>query len=140
MPEIVMTEANSGGSGWLSNPFGRGAAYLAMLITSPVIIVYTYLGKFDQGLGVWACAGIIVGTVRIRWDSRRHPWFWVAIFFATILQIPFVMFVPWTRKYSSMITLLPYAIIDYVVINWCIDRAEKIVNRKQSEFPRRNGR
>ncbi|HEY8309070.1 MAG TPA: hypothetical protein VIG47_00875, partial [Gemmatimonadaceae bacterium] len=73
-----------------------------------------------------------VGTVRIRWNSRRHPWFWVAIFFATILQIPFVMFVPWTRKYSSMITLLPFAIIDYVVINWCIDRAEKIANRKGS--------
>jgi hypothetical protein len=32
-----------------------------MLITSPVIIVYTYLDKFAQGLGVWACAGIIVG-------------------------------------------------------------------------------
>lgn len=131
-----MTEAKDDKSETRSDPFGRGAAYLAMLIASPVIILFTYLDKFRQGIGAWICAGIVVGVVRIRWDLKRNPWFWVAILMAAMLQVPFVMLVPWTKKYSTMVTLLPFGILDYVVINWCINQAEKIANRRQSELPR----
>lgn len=113
-----------------SNLFGRRAAYLAMLMASPVILLYTYLGKFREGIGAWICAGILVGIVRIRWDLRKNPWFWVAMLMAALLQVPFVMFVPWTQKYSTMVTLLPFGILDFVIITWCIKQAEKIAKRK----------
>lgn len=111
------------------NLFGRRAAYLAMLMASPVILVFIYLGKFRQGIGAWICAGLIVGVVRIHWNLRTNLWFWMAIAVAVLLQIPFVVLVPWTGKYQSMFTLLPYGVLDYFVMEWLIKLAERVSQR-----------
>jgi hypothetical protein len=126
-----MTEGKDDHSGQPDNLLGRAAAYVAMLIALPVLLLFIYLGKFDRGIAAWICAGFIVGITRARWDSRKNPWFWVAILTAAFLQVPFVMFVPWTKKYQTMMTLLPFGIVDYVVINWCINLAEKLGKRRQ---------
>lgn len=112
------------------NRMTQRSAFLAMLIASPILMLFTYLGEFDQGIGAWICAGFIVLTVKAHWDLRKHLWFWAAILLATALQVPFVMFVPWTRRYWSMMVLLPFALLDYVVIKWCIKLAENVAKRR----------
>jgi len=107
----------------------RQAASVTILFTSPIILVFAYLGEFEQGLGVWACAGIVVHLVRVHWDMKKNRWFWMAIMLAILLQIPFVVFVPWSDRYMSMVSLLPFGILDYFIVDRCLEQADKLTKR-----------
>jgi hypothetical protein len=127
-----MTEVKSDHSDSPPNLFGRRAAYFAVLLASPVFLLFIYLDKIRQGFGAWICAGLIVGVVRIYWDLRKHLWFWMAILMAVFLQIPFVMFVPWTKYHPAVVFMLPYGFLDFFLIEWLIKQAEKIAARRLS--------
>jgi len=115
-----------------SNVMTRQAALATMLFTSPVIIIFAYLGKFDKSLGAWACAAIVVHSIRAHWSLRTNPWFGLAITAAVVIQLPFAVPVPWSDRYMSMVALLPFALLDYVVVEWCIKLADKIANKQPS--------
>lgn len=115
-----------------SNVMTRQAALVTMLFTSPVIITFAVLGRFDQGIGAWICAGIVVHSIRIHWGLRKNPWFWMAIVVAFFLQLPFIAFVPWTRRNMSMMSLLPVGVLDYFIVRWCIQLADKVGKRRLS--------
>jgi hypothetical protein len=108
-----------------SRVFTRRIALLSMLVTSPIFILFVCLKRFDQGLGVWICSGIVVGSIMIWWDLRKSVWFWVAITVAVLLQIPFVLFVPWADRYMSFVSLLPFGFLDFVIVYGCIKLSEK---------------
>jgi hypothetical protein len=114
------------------------SGYWAALISSPVIVVYCILGKFDQGLGVWACTCLLILAIRARWELRKHVWFWIAVIAACPLQIPFVMFVPWTDRYMSYALLLPYGLLDIFIMIGLFKLAEKAINRGQNAGVREN--
>jgi hypothetical protein len=112
-----------------SRTFTRKVALLAMLFMSPVFILFICLDKLNEGIGVWICAGIVVGSIIVWWDLRKSVWFWTAIIIAALLQIPFIMFAPWTNRYMSFVSLLPFGILDYVIVYGCIKLAEKFEKR-----------
>ena len=111
------------------NKVTRTAALLAMLFSSPVFLFFIYLHKVEEGIGVWICAGIVVVSIIVRWNLRKNAWFWVAILIGALLQLPFVMFVPWTNKYMSFVSFLPFGLLDYAVVYGCIKLAEKVMKR-----------
>ncbi len=98
---------------------------MAMLCSSPLGLLFFYLGGPARGIGAWICAGIILIAMRARWDLRNHLWFWMAILTAVILQVPFILFVPWMDSHLSHVSLLPFGILDYAIAYGCIKLAEK---------------
>jgi hypothetical protein len=107
-------------------------ALLAMLFASPVFLLCIFLHRVDEGIGLWICAGIVVGFVLVRWDLRKYAWFWLAISIAVLLQIPFAIFVPWTDRYMSSVSLLPFGFLDYALVYGCVKLAEKLAARQVS--------
>ena len=105
--------------------FTRTIAIWAMLIASPVFIVFAVLGKPDEGIGVWICTGIVIGSGIIWWDLKRSVWFWMTILFASFLQVPFILFVPWDNRYMSFVSLLPFGFVDYAIVYGCMTLIEK---------------
>jgi hypothetical protein len=105
------------------------SAYIAMLYSLPVLLLFIYLGKWETGIGAWICTGLVLLIIRIRWDLRRHVWFWIAIVFAALLQVPFVLLVPWNNRSLTGISLLPIGVLDYAIIYGLIKLIEKMVQR-----------
>jgi len=107
----------------------RKVAVWAMFITSPVIIVFAILGKFDQGIGAWICAGLLAASAIVWWDLKQSVWFWIVIAAASVFQIPFILFVPWTNTHMSFVSLLPFGFLDFIVLYWCMSQVEKAAKR-----------
>lgn len=45
--------------------------------------------------------------------------------FVGFLQIPFVLFVPWTNRYMSFVSLLPFGFLDFAIVYGCMTVIEK---------------
>ncbi len=58
----------------------------------PVIFFFIYLGKEDMGRSVCIVLAAILLAIRIRWDLRKHFWFWGVIGVVFALHIPLFLF------------------------------------------------
>jgi hypothetical protein len=102
------------------------SAYLALLFTVPVLLLFCLLGKWETGIGAWICAGVVLLVVRQRWDLRRHFWFWIIVALAVLVQIPVVLLIPWENRSLTGISLLPVGVLDYGLMYGCIKLTEKV--------------
>lgn len=107
----------------------RTSALLAMLFSSPILLLFIYLNKVEQGIGAWICTGIVVVAIIVRWDLKKSAWFWGAILIGALIQIPFVLFVPWTNRYMSFVSFLPFGLLDYAIVHGCIKLVAKVMSR-----------
>jgi hypothetical protein len=105
------------------------SAYVLLLCSSPILILFACLGEFYRGIGAWICAELILLVIWARWDLRKHSWFWITITFAAFLQIPFILFVPWQNRDLTWFSLLPAAVTDYAMVYGCIKLVEKLMKR-----------
>jgi hypothetical protein len=56
-------------------------------------------------------------------------WFWITIVFATLLQAPIVLLIPWEDRSLTWITFLPVAVLDYALVYGCVKLVEKMMTR-----------
>lgn len=47
-----------------------------LAIVLPVFLVFIFLGDADMGLTVTIVLGLIIFAIKLRWNLRRHVWFW----------------------------------------------------------------
>jgi hypothetical protein len=108
-----------------------GFAYLIALCSSPMLIIFYFVGGLQLGFGAWICLTFVMLVVRIRWDLRRHVWFWITIGLTLLLQIPLVLVIPWNDRNLTWFILLPVAILDYAVVYGCVRFVEKLMKKEQ---------
>lgn len=86
-----------------------------MLGTLPVILVFHYFGKpalvVPTLSSVWAALAIAM-----RWQLRRHMWFWVVIAVFVALHVELILVVPWTTQWIPAVLITPIAAVDLWVI------------------------
>lgn len=58
----------------------------AMLV--PVFLLFIFLGNADMGLTVCIVLGMIMLAIKLRWNLRKHVWFWATIVFVLALHVP----------------------------------------------------
>jgi hypothetical protein len=58
-----------------------------------------------------------------------HVWFWVTIVFAGLLQTPIVLLIPWNARSLTWMAFLPVAVLDYYLVNGCVQLVEKMMKR-----------
>jgi hypothetical protein len=112
-----------------SRTLTRKSGFIAFLLASPIMILFVFLGKWEMGIGAWGCTALVLLVVRTYWDLRTRPWFWASIAFSAVLQVPFVLFVPWGNRDITGITILPVLALDYGIMYGAIKLAEKMMKK-----------
>jgi hypothetical protein len=91
----------------------------------PVFLLFAFLGKADMGLTVCIVSGMIILAIKIRWNLRKHVWFWATIIFILALHVPLFFIVRWPQgNVPTLAYTLPVGIADFVIILGAVGLAE----------------
>ena len=92
----------------------------------PILLLFIYLGKADMGLTVFIVLGVSIVAIKIRWNLRKHLWFWLIIVSIFALHIPLFFIVRWPQgKVPGLFYGLPFGLVDFLIISGALRLAEK---------------
>jgi hypothetical protein len=99
----------------------------------PVFFSFVYLGKAEMGFTVCLVLGMVMIAIKLRWNLRRHAWFWVTIAVILILHIPLLFIVRWPETNIPTIAFsMPLGIADFWLTIGGIGLAEKVFSKGHS--------
>ena len=108
------------------------------VVLLPVLIFFTHLGKGDLGMAVIIVIGTTILAIGIRWNLRKHVWFWATIVFVLALYsyLFFVVHLPheWLATLGRLhrIGLLPIGLAELGIILGSVGLAEKLFSNDSS--------
>jgi hypothetical protein len=108
-------------------------ALLAVICTTPIYILYNYLGDPGRGQAAWVSVMMIALAARFFWDLRNRLWFWMTITTITLLHVPLILLIPWPFKQLTYIAALPFGLADFGIAYGIIKLAERVVERISQE-------
>ena len=111
------------------NSITRKWALLVGLSTSPLFILFAFLGQLGRGRAAWVSAMMIALAARCLWDLRDRIWFWTTIAFIVILHIPIILLVPWTDQSRSYVVLLPVGLLDFGATYGILRLVENVIEK-----------
>lgn len=110
-----------------------GTGTIIGILLLPVFFFFVYLGKAETGFTVSLVLGMAMIAIKLRWQLRRHAWFWVTIALVLALHVPFLLIVRWPKTNIPTIAFsLPLGIADFLLISGAISLAEKIFAKNDS--------
>jgi hypothetical protein len=68
-------------------------------------------------------------AIKNRWNLRKHVWFWIAIAFVVLVQVPIVVLIPWGGKGLTGRAVFPIAIVDGALSYGCLKMAEFLIKK-----------
>ncbi len=99
----------------------------------PVFFLFVYWGKADMGLAVLIVLGVTIGAIKIRWDLRKHVWFWAIIAVILTLHVPLFFAIRWPQgDVPTLFYTIPFGLIDFVIISGILGLAEKLLSKGSS--------
>jgi hypothetical protein len=102
-----------------------GVIILAILL--PLMLLFSYLGNDNMGKSVAVCVGMILLAIKIRWDLRKHFWFWAVIVSLLALHVPLLFLIQWPHVWLPAIGLLPIGVADCLIIVGVVKFIEKFI-------------
>jgi hypothetical protein len=110
--------------------------YTGLIIAAclaPVLVLFLYFGKVDLGLTVDIVLGMIMLAIKIRWNLRKHVWFWATIILILALHVPLFFIVRWPfGKIPTLAYTMPFGFADFLVILGALGLAEKLFSKDSS--------
>jgi hypothetical protein len=110
---------------WVTRKFG----FLAAVCTSPILILFIYIGDERRGSTAWFSAIMISIVIRTFWRLRNRVWFWITIGFIVLLHVALIILVPWPFKQLSYVALLPIGILDVFIAYGILRLMERVIER-----------
>lgn len=114
----------------------RSADYSGTIIGAmllPVLFFFIYMGEAELGFTTCIVLGASMVAVRLRWDLRKHGWFWAAIVLVLILHVPLLLIVRWPESsVPTIVYSLPMGVADFLLITGAIKLAERVFSRERS--------
>lgn len=102
------------------------------VILAPVFVLFAYFGNADLGLTAIIILGMIMCAIKIRWNLRKHGWFWATIVFVLALHVPLFFIVRWPQGKTPTITYtLPLGFADFFIILGALGLAERVFSRNR---------
>jgi hypothetical protein len=99
----------------------------------PVFFLFAYWGKADVGLAVVIVLAAMMVAIKIRWNLRKHVWFWAIIAVISALHVPLVFVVRWPQgNVPTLFYTFPFALIDFLIISEGLRLAEKFFSKHSS--------
>lgn len=97
-------------------------------ILVPILLLFIYLRKADMGLAVFIVLGVVMVAIKIRWNLRKHVWFWAIIVCILALHIPLFLTIRWPQgSLPTLFYTLPFGLIDFLLISGILGLAEKLL-------------
>ena len=103
-----------------------------MVGTLLIAFLFDRFGRFDLASPTLFSALVIGFAITIKWELRRHLWFWITLTVIVVLHILLILLVPWTTKWIPALVVTPFCIADLVVILTIIKLVEKLVGPPRS--------
>ena len=100
--------------------------YLALLIASPVPVVFAFFGRWEMGIGAWLCAGVVVLVAQTHWNFRKSGWFWASLAVSGLLDAPLVWWIPWGDSSLIGIAVVPVLLLSYGMALGCVRLAKRL--------------
>lgn len=102
-------------------------------LAAPLFFFFVYLGKAEMGFTASLVLATVMLAIKLRWELRKHAWFWVTIALVLALHIPFLFVVRWPQTNIPTIAFsLPLGIADFLLISGAINLAEKVFSKGPS--------
>jgi len=92
-----------------------------------------HFGRFDLARPSLISAGMIAIAIALRWKLRRHVWFWITMVILAALDLPLILFIPWTTKWIPAIVIVPFGIADLYVIVWVLSAVGRFVQGPETD-------
>lgn len=92
----------------------------------PVLFYLRHIGKTDMGLNVFVCLGTNLLVIRLRWNLRRHFWFWGVMTLTLMIEMPLVINIQWPSGWVPGTALLPIGLAGALIALGAIALAEKL--------------
>ncbi len=64
-------------------------------VLMPMLLLFIYFGKADMGLTLFIVLGVSIVAIKIRWNLRKHIWFWAIIAAIFALHVPLFLMIRW---------------------------------------------
>jgi hypothetical protein len=100
-------------------------AVAAVILTSPLLLVFMYFGRTGNGRAAWFCAIAIFLAFRFRWELSRKRWFWPSMVVISLIHLPLVLYFPWTAAWVPSFLIFPLVLADFFLVLILIHRVEK---------------
>lgn len=107
-------------------PINIVGVLLILLATSPICLIFLYLGKPGNARAGWLLSGVVIIAAKIRWDLHRKTWFWPTIILISLVHIAAFILVPWTSKWIPAVLIFPFCALDGVAILGILQSMEKL--------------
>jgi hypothetical protein len=99
-------------------------------ILAPVFFLITFLSNADTGLAACIVLGMIMLAVKIRWNLRKHIWFWAIIAIILVLHVPLAFMVRWPQGNGpTLFYTMPVGIADFLIILGATGLAERLFSK-----------
>ena len=110
--------------------------YTGLIIVAflaPVLLLFICLGKTDVGFTVCIILGMISLVIKVRWNLRKHAWFWATIALVLALQVPLLYLVRWPHgKTPTIAYSMPFAIAEFLFLLGATELAKKLFSKGSS--------
>jgi hypothetical protein len=102
-------------------------------ILLPMLLLFAYFGKEDMGLAAVIVLGVMAVAIKIRWNLRKHVWFWAIIAFVLALHVPLFFVIRWPQgNVATLFYTLPLGLIDFLIISGILGLGEKLLSKHSS--------
>jgi hypothetical protein len=108
----------------------RKWALLVSMGISLVFLFFAFLGDPGRGMAAAVSAGMIAVATRYFWDLRQRTWFWIAIGFIILINVPLIVLIPWPFKQYSYVQMLPIGFLDFAIAYGIIRLLELVIEKK----------
>lgn len=103
------------------------------ILLLPIFFLLVFLGNADLGATVCIVLAAMIFAIKIRWNLRKHVWFWVIILFIFALHVPLFFIVRWPQgSLPTLFYTMPFGIVDFLIISKALGLAEKFLSKDSS--------
>lgn len=105
-------------------------ALMVIACIFPVFVTFLVLDKPVLGVSICFCIAVLLTAMRFTWNLREHYWYWVAVVISISIQPLFVLYVPWSNHAYRGTALLPFGMLDYLLVWGCIKLTQKVMGKR----------
>ncbi|MGP0072149.1 MAG: hypothetical protein ACLPWF_09465 [Bryobacteraceae bacterium] len=95
-------------------------------------LLFFHFGKLALARPTIFSIIMIVIAIALKWELRRHVWFWITMTVIVALHVPLILFVPWSTKWVPAIVIIPIGIADLYVMLGVLSVVGKFVERPRT--------
>jgi hypothetical protein len=105
-------------------------ALLLILCMLPTFAIFLFFDKPELGLGTCESIASLLIALKATWKLREHGWYWGAVVVSVALQIPFILYVPWSNRAYRGTALTFFGFLDFMVVWGIIKLCDRLLSRQ----------